>query len=85
MGNAAGHLAKDAQTFLLHYPLLRLAQIVVRLLQRGAEFHLMRGQRDMFAQLPQKFAFSAAKAVMFSASGDKHPENLVFNAQRRRH
>ena len=33
MSNAAGHLAQSTQPFLLHYSLLRLAQIVIGLLQ----------------------------------------------------
>ena len=49
MRNAAGHLAQRAQPFLLHHGLLRLAQVVVSLMQGLIKLGLMRGQRDMLA------------------------------------
>src|SRR5258708_36445000 len=49
------------------------------------ELRLMRGERDVFAQLPQELAFAAAEAVRFPARGNKDAEDLAFNQERRRH
>ena len=84
--DAAGHLAERAQAFLLHDGLLRLAQIVVGLLQGRVELRLMRGQRDVLAQLPQKFAFAAAESCPRCVpGGDQNAEDLALHQQRRGH
>ena len=59
--DAARHLAERAQPLLLHHGVLGLLQIVVGLLQRAVELRLVRGQRDVLAELPQEFAFPAAE------------------------
>ena len=85
MGDAAGHLPERAQPLLLQDGLLRLAQIVVGVLQGDIELRLMGGQRDVLAQLPQKLAFAAAEAVRRTARGDQDAEHLAFDQQGRCH
>src|ERR1700733_565573 len=81
MRDSACHLAQRAQPLLLHHGLLSLTQVVISLLQGAIDFRLMRRQRDMFAELFQKFAFAAAEAVGFAASGYQDPEDLAFKQQ----
>ena len=63
MGDPSRHLSESTQAFLLHRRLLGLAQVVIGLLQRGVELRLVGGERDLLAQLPQEFAFTAAEAL----------------------
>src|SRR5882724_2435628 len=60
MSDAARHLPERTQAFVLHDGLLSLAQFVVSRLEGTIELRLMRGERDVLAQLPQEFAFAAA-------------------------
>ena len=83
MRHTAGHLAERAQALLLHGRLLALAQIVVGLLQVRVQLQLMRRQRDVFAQLPQEFAFRRTETIDLPARGDEHAEHFVFRQQRR--
>ncbi len=80
VGDAARHLAQRAQTLLLHRGLLRLAQFVIRLLQRRVELRLMRGKRDVLAQLLEEFAFPAAEASRLVPRGHQHPKCLRLHA-----
>ena len=63
MRDAARHLAERAQALLLHDLLLRLAQVVVGLLQGAVQLRLVRGQRGVLAGLAQELAFAAAEGV----------------------
>ena len=83
MGDTAGHLAQRAQPLLLHHGLLRLAQVVISLLQSGANLRLVGRQRNVLAQLPEKLAVSAAEAIRFAARGDENSEHLAFHQQGR--
>src|SRR6266853_6667402 len=49
------------------------------------ELRLMRGKRDVFAQLLQKLTFAAAEAVPFPAGGNEYAEDPAFVQERRRH
>ena len=71
MRDAACHLTQRPQPFLLHHRLLRLPQVVISLLQRRVKLRVMRRQRDVFAQLLDKLALTAAEmrlAVSSSAA-----------------
>ena len=70
VGDAAGHLAEGGEAFLLHHRLLGLAQVVVCLLQRLVKLRLMRGEGDVFAELPEKFAFAAAESIGLPPGGN---------------
>src|SRR5262249_53890192 len=79
----ARHLAECEQTLLLHHSLLRLAQLVVRALQITVELGLMRGERNVLAELAQKLAFAAREGTWARTGGDQHTEHLAFDEQRR--
>ena len=81
MGNSARHLSQRAQQLLLHHSLLRLAQIVVGLLQGVVDFRLMRGQGDMLTQLLQELALAAAETIRFSARADEDPARRLRAAR----
>jgi hypothetical protein len=49
-------VAERTQTFLLHYRLARLAQILISSLQCAVDLSLMRGKGDVFAQLSQELS-----------------------------
>src|SRR5438045_9148527 len=50
--------------------LLRLTQVLVRLLQSGVEPHLTRGERQVLAQLTEKLAVGARKACRLAPGCD---------------
>ena len=83
MRDAARHLAERAQALLLHDLLLRGAQVVVGLLQRGVQLRLVRGERGVLAGLAQEFALAAAEGVGGAPRGDQHAEDLALDQQRR--
>ncbi len=82
MGDATGHLAQGAQVPLLQHGLSGLAQVVIGLLQRAVELRLMRGQGDVFAQLPQELALAAAEAVGLPPRRDQDAKHVAFDEQR---
>jgi hypothetical protein len=77
--NAARHLAERAQPLLLHHGLLALAQVVVSLLQFSVQLRLLGRQCNMLAQLPQKLAIPAAKAVRLLAGDGKDAEHRLLS------
>jgi hypothetical protein len=79
VGNAASHLTQSAEALLLHHSLLCLPQIIIGFLQRCIELRLMRGKRDVFAQMLQELTFAAAEACPRLASGDKDTEDFVVD------
>ena len=82
VGNAAGHLSQGTKTLVLHDGLLGLAEFVVSALQLRVQSGLMRGQRDVFAERAQKFAFADAEAVGLGAGGDEDPEKILLHHHR---
>src|SRR4029079_15775241 len=83
VGDAAGHLPQRAQAFLLHHGLLRLAKVVVGLLERGVNLRLMGGEGDVFTELAQKFAVATRKTVGLPARRDQNSKDFAFRKQRR--
>src|SRR5271170_304744 len=83
MSDAAGHLAQGPQSLLLHNGVLRLAQVVIGLLQSSIELGLVTGQGYVFAQLPEKLALRAAEGMSRASSAHQHAKDLVLNDQRR--
>ena len=63
MGDSTCHLTQRAQSLLLNHDLLSLAQVVIRMLQGRVDLALVCRQRHMFAQLPEKFAVTAAEGL----------------------
>src|SRR5438045_6193469 len=61
--------------------LLRLTQVLVRLLQSGVEPHLTRGERQVLAQLTEKLAVGARKACRLAPGCDHDAKDLVLDAQ----
>ena len=84
VGDAAGHLAQRAQALLLHHRVLGLAQFVIGLLQRAVELGLIRGERDVLAQLAQEFAVAAARNSRAPVRATMSaPKTLALHLQRR--
>ena len=50
-------------------------------MQGAVKLGLMRGQSDVFAQLPEKLAFAAAEAVGLPPGGHENSENFALNQQ----
>ena len=84
VSDAARHLSEHAQSLLLHHGLLRPAQLLVRFLERPVKLRLMRGQRDMLAQLAQELAFAAAEGRRLATRCDQHTEDATLAQQWRR-
>ncbi len=49
------------------------------------KLRLVRGKGDVFAHLPQEFAFAAAETLRFTPRRDQHAENLALHQERRGH
>src|ERR1700677_4734431 len=84
MRDTAGHLSQHPQLLLPQHRLLRLAQVLVSDLQGAVKLRLVSGNGDMLAQLPEEFAFTAAKAVRRVSRDDENAEYLAFHHQRGR-
>ena len=63
VSDAARHLAERAQPLLLQDGVLALAQILIGLLQPRVQLRLVRGERDVLAELPQELAIAAAETL----------------------
>ena len=61
---------------------MRLAQVVVSLLQGAVNLRLMRGQGDVFAHLQQKLAFTTGEAAN-PAGSYQNAEDVALNQQER--
>ena len=85
VGDAAGHLAQHPQPLLLHDRVLGLAEIVIGFFQRSVKPGLMRGHRDVLAQLPEKLALAAAEAMGLAPGRHDNAEHLSLDQDRRRH
>ena len=85
MGDAASHLPQGPEPFLLHHSMVRLAQVIICMLQSPVHLSLMSSQGDVFRQLSQKLAVAAAETVGLPTSRDQHTEDLALEPQRRRH
>src|SRR5438874_624439 len=81
VGDATRHLPERPQPLLLHHRLLRLTQVLVRLLQSGVEPHLTRGERQVLAQLTEELAVGARKACRLAPGCDHDAKDLVLDAQ----
>jgi hypothetical protein len=85
VGDAARHLAERAQALLPQHGLLGLAKILVRVLQRAVELHVMCRERHVLGQLQQEVALAGAEACQLMPRRDQDAENLSLDEQRRGH
>src|SRR5579859_1926742 len=83
MSDAAGHLPENPEPLLLHYRLLRVAQLFVRGLQRGMELRLVGGEGYVLAQLAEELTFAAGEAIGPAPRADQDAKHLAFNLQGR--
>src|SRR3569833_1035818 len=85
MRDPTGQLAQRAQPLLLPDDSLRLAQVLIGVLQRAVKLRLMSGQRDEPAQLSQKLTTAAAECTGLTPGAHYESKSLPFNNQRRKH
>ena len=82
--HATGHLAERLEPFLLHGGLLRLAQLVVGLVQILIHLRLAHRQRHVRGQAVDELAFGGEEAVDLAPHEHQQAKHVAFHEQRHR-